>query len=56
MLSKPIPINTRVDKQLLERIEAWRGQVRPIVPPRSEALRMLIEKALGTDKPEKKTA
>jgi hypothetical protein len=56
MLSKPIPINTRVDKPLLERIEAWRGQCRPIVPPRSEALRMLIEKALDSGPSEKSAA
>jgi hypothetical protein len=53
MLNKPIPINTRVDKILLDRIDDWR-RTQPDIPPRSEAMRALIERALD-DGPAKKT-
>jgi hypothetical protein len=53
MLNKPIPINTRVDKVLLDRIDDWR-RAQPDIPPRSEAMRALIERGLSDD-PDKST-
>jgi hypothetical protein len=47
-----IPVLFRVDECLLDRIEEWRGAQRPTIPPRAEALRSLIESALG-NKPDK---
>ena len=56
MLTREIQVATRVDPQMLERIESWRGKVRPTVPPRSEAIRMMIEVALRTEPPKVKAA
>ena len=42
---RPTAIHTRVDGDLRERFENWRRQ-QPLIPPRSQALRELIEKAL----------
>jgi len=48
MLSKSVvPINTRVDRLLFERIETWRSARRPI-QARSDALRELLEAALDS--------
>lgn len=38
-------IHTRVDGELRELFENWRRQ-QPIIPPRSEAIRQLVEEAL----------
>jgi hypothetical protein len=53
MLNKPIPINTRVDKLLLDRIDDWR-RAQADIPPRSEAMRALIERGLD-DEPARST-
>jgi hypothetical protein len=45
MLSKPIQLNTRVDQDTRDRLDAWRAAQRPILPT-SEAVRHLIEHAL----------
>lgn len=52
MLSKPIPINTRVDKILRDRIDDWR-RAQPDLPPISKAIRALIERGLVAE-PNKK--
>jgi hypothetical protein len=47
-------IHTRVTGELRERFEDWRRQ-QHVIPPRSQAIRELIEKALrevGKTKPE----
>jgi hypothetical protein len=50
-----IPILTRVDQGLLDRLEDWRRR-QPTIPARAEAMRELIERALDTErKPAKKT-
>jgi hypothetical protein len=56
MLNREIQIATRIDERMLEAIETWRGKVRPTVPPRSEAIRMMIEVALATEPPKIKAA
>jgi hypothetical protein len=43
---RPLAIHTRVDGELRERFENWRRQ-QPVIPPRSQAIRELIEKALS---------
>ena len=51
---RAIAIHTRVTGELRERFENWRRQQR-VIPPRSQAIRELIEKALrevGKTKPE----
>jgi hypothetical protein len=48
-LSKPIQVATRVDPDLLDRVESWRSQVRPLIPSMSQALRTLIERGLDTE-------
>jgi hypothetical protein len=42
---RPTEIHTRVAGKLRERFENWRRQQR-VIPPRSQAIRELIEKAL----------
>jgi hypothetical protein len=52
--NRPTAIHTRVDGKLRERFENWRRQ-QHVIPPRSQAIRELIEKALkevGKTKPE----
>jgi hypothetical protein len=46
MLAKPFQVATRVDGETLNRIETWRGKMRPVIPPMSEAVRLLIETGL----------
>jgi hypothetical protein len=51
-----IPVLTRVDQGLLDRLEDWRRR-QPAIPARAEALRVLIEQALDAErKPIKKSA
>ena len=51
-----IPVLFRVEQPLLDRIEDWR-RARPMIPPRAEALRTLLERALDHEpKPAKNTA
>lgn len=50
-LSKDSPsgrINVIATEELLQRVEEWRAKQRPI-PNKSEAARMLIERALETE-------
>jgi hypothetical protein len=54
MLKKSIPINTRVDKPLRERIDAWR-RAQPDLPPLSKAMRALMERGLDVDNPKSST-
>jgi metal-responsive CopG/Arc/MetJ family transcriptional regulator len=39
-------IHARVEEPLIERLDNWRRQ-QSIIPPRAEAIRELIEQALG---------
>lgn len=40
------PVNVRIERSMLERIDAWRRDV-PDLPSRPEAIRRLVEKGLG---------
>jgi hypothetical protein len=51
MLAKPFQLATRVDGETLDRIENWRGKMRPVIPPMSEAVRLLIETGLEHAEP-----
>jgi predicted nuclease with RNAse H fold len=48
MLKKSIPLNTRVDKPLRDRIDAWR-RAQPDLPPMSKAMRSLMERGLAIE-------
>ena len=53
MSDKRKAIHARVEDPLIERVDNWRRQ--PVIPPRSQAVRELIEEALeevGKAKPE----
>jgi metal-responsive CopG/Arc/MetJ family transcriptional regulator len=43
-----IPVNARFDRPLLDRVDNWRRQ-QAAIPPRSEALRELIRRALHAE-------
>jgi hypothetical protein len=45
MLNDTTVIYTRVSGKLRDRFENWR-RAQPVIPPRSEALRSLLDKAL----------
>jgi hypothetical protein len=54
MSNKRKAIHARVEDLLIERVDNWRRQ-QPVIPPRSQAIRELIEKGLrqvGKAKPE----
>jgi metal-responsive CopG/Arc/MetJ family transcriptional regulator len=57
MSDKRKAIHARVEDPLIELLDDWRRQ-QPQIPPRSEAIRQLIEKALikDTEKIAPKTA
>jgi metal-responsive CopG/Arc/MetJ family transcriptional regulator len=57
MSDKRKAIHARVEDPLIELLDDWRRQ-QPEIPPRSEAIRQLIEKALikDTEKTAPKTA
>jgi metal-responsive CopG/Arc/MetJ family transcriptional regulator len=46
MSDKRKAIHARVEDPLIERVDNWRRQ-QPVIPPRSQAIRELIEKALA---------
>jgi hypothetical protein len=57
MPAKPAhQIATRVDQELLDRVETWRGSLRPVIPSMSDALRRLIERGLDNIPTEKAPA
>jgi hypothetical protein len=54
MSNKRKAIHARVEDPLIERVDNWRRR-QPVIPPRSQAIRELIEKALrqvGNAEPE----
>ena len=48
MSTKLIPLNTRGEPSLRDRVDDWRRR-QPEIPPRSEALRELIRRALQAE-------
>jgi hypothetical protein len=48
MATKMTPLNTRAEQPLHDKVEAWRRR-QPKIPPRSEALRELLRRALQAE-------